>query len=234
MQVLAGNHRTDFLTFIDRLYPSSGTPSHRMFSQADEYMRASLNKNRPGIGPWRNGRALSGLSPQLPYLHDRWTLEWNGIGRLAGRQHKDITLPDGTVYGSRTASLRPKNQLYADTYSNTLADWSFKSWGTRLQTATDPNGVNGLKGTIQPTTDYDKATQTENFGKDSANKNAILERFWNPRYNPATWPHMVTYTIGFSAMSYTWNADIQTPPTWSPLADGDFPALVTGANHGRS
>jgi hypothetical protein len=109
-----------------------------------------------------------------------------------------------------------QNQLYADTYSNTLADWSFKSWGTRLQTATDPNGVNGLKGTIQPTTDYDKATQTENFGKDSANKNAILERFWNPRYNPATWPHMVTYTIGFSA------CPTRGMPTFKPHQHGSL------------
>ncbi|MDN8999644.1 hypothetical protein Q0P46_13895, partial [Staphylococcus aureus] len=70
---------------------------------------------------------------------------WNGTasGGSQDDTSKDITLPDGTVYGSRTASSRPKNQLDADTYSNTLADWSFKSWGTRLQTATDPNGVNG-------------------------------------------------------------------------------------------
>lgn len=230
MQVLSGTHRTDFLNFVDRLSPSSSTPSHKMFSQADEYMRAGLNKN----GPWASVPGTTAT----PYLGCRRNYHifmtdgrWNGTasGGSQDDNTKNITLPDGTVYGSTNATLRPKNQLYADTYSNTLADWAFKSWATRLQTATDPNGVNGLKGTIQPTTDYDKATQTENFGKDSAQKDAILERFWNPRYNPATWPHMVTYTIGFSAMSYTWNANIQTPSSMVPFGyDGDFPALVTG------
>ncbi|WP_407715294.1 pilus assembly protein [Comamonas testosteroni] len=230
MQVLSGTHRTDFLSFVNKLDPSSSTPSHKMFSQADEYMRAGLNRN----GPWASVPGTTAA----PYLGCRRNYHifmtdgrWNGTasGGSQDDNTKDLTLPDGTVYGSRTASLRPKNQLYADTYSNTLADWAFKSWGTQLQTATDTNGVTGLKGTIQPTTDYDKATQTENFGKDSAKKDAILERFWNPRYNPATWPHMVTYTIGFSAMSYTWNADIQTPTSMVPFGyDGDFPALVTG------
>ncbi|WP_294257709.1 PilC/PilY family type IV pilus protein [uncultured Comamonas sp.] len=231
MQVLAGNHRTDFLSFIGRLFPSSSTPSHKMFSQADEYMRATLNKN----GPWASDPGETAT----PYLGCRRNYHifmtdgrWNGTasGGSQDDNTKNITLPDGTVYGSTLANSRPKNQLYADSYSNTLADWAFKSWGTRLQTATDPNGVNGLKGTIQPTTDYDKAPQTENFGKDSANKDAILERFWNPRYNPATWPHMVTYTIGFSAMAYTWNANIRTPTSMVPFGyDGDFPGLVTGA-----
>lgn len=230
MQVLAGTHRTDFLTFISKLTPNSSTPSHKMFSQADEYMRAGLNKN----GPWASVPGTTAA----PYLGCRRNYHifmtdgrWNGTvsGGSQDDNTKNITLPDGTVYGSSNASLRPNNQLYADTYGNTLADWAFKSWGTKLQKATDVNGVTGLKGSIQPTPDYDKASQTENFGKDTANKDAILERFWNPRYNPATWPHMVTYTIGFSAMAYTWNADIKKPTSTVPFGyDGDFPSLVTG------
>ena len=31
-----------------------------------------------------------------------------------------------------------------------------------------------------------------------------LEKYWNPKYNPATWPHMVTYTIGFSNAAIEW------------------------------
>lgn len=232
MQVLASAHRTDFLTFVDKLTPGSSTPSHKMFKQADEYMRASLNQ----YGPWASAPGTTAA----PYLGCRRNYHifmtdgrWNGSvsGGSQDDNTKNLTLPDGTVYGSTNASLRPNNQLYADTYSNTLADWAFKSWSTKLQTATDATGTSGLKGSVQPLPDYDKASQTEDFGKDTANKNAILERFWNPRYNPATWPHMVTYTIGFSAMAYTWPdaPTIEAPSTKVPFGyDKSFLDLVTG------
>lgn len=205
MQVLAGAHRANFLTFVSKLKPSSSTPSHKMFKQADEYMRANLDKN----GPWASVPGTAAT----PYLGCRRNYHifmtdgrWNGSvsGGTQDDNTNNITLPDGTVYGSTTLANRPKNGLYADTYSNTLADWAFKSWSTKLQTATDSNGVTGLKGTPQPTAEYNKAPATENFGKDTTGNDAILDRFWNPRYNPANWPHMVTYTIGLSKMAYTW------------------------------
>lgn len=205
MQVLAGAHRTNFLTFVSQLTPKNSTPSHKMFKQADEYMRASLNKD----GPWAS---VPGTTP-TPYLGCRRNYHifmtdgrWNGTvsGGTQDDNATNITLPDGTIYGSTNAASRPKNNLYSDSYSDNLADWAFKSWSTKLQTATDSNGVTGLKGTPQPTAEYNKAPVTEDFGKDTAGKDAILDRFWNPRYNPANWPHMVTYTIGLSKMAYTW------------------------------
>lgn len=205
MQILQGTHRTDFLDFVTKLKPSSSTPSHKMFKQADEYMRANLNKN----GPWAS---IPG-DTATPYLGCRRNYHifmtdgrWNGAvsGDSQDDNTKNLTLPDGTVYGSSVVATRPKNDLYSDAYSNTLADWAFKSWSTKLQTAVDPTGASGLKGTPQPTAEYNKAPAMEDFGKDTAGNDAILDRFWNPRYDPATWPHMVTYTIGLSKMAYTW------------------------------
>lgn len=205
MQILAGTHRTNFLTFVTNLSPNNSTPSHKMFKQADEYMRANLDKN----GPWASVPGTTAT----PYLGCRRNYHifmtdgrWNGTvsGGTQDDNTKNITLPNGTVYGSTVAASRPKNDLYADTYSDNLADWAFKSWSTKLQTATDVNGVTGLKGSPQPTAEYNKAPATEDFGKDTAGKDAVLDRFWNPRYNPANWPHMVTYTIGLSKMAYTW------------------------------
>lgn len=206
MQVLAGTHRTDFLTFVNNLSPNNSTPSHGMFKQADEYMRANLDKN----GPWASVPGTTAT----PYLGCRRNYHifmtdgrWNGAvsGGSQDDNTKNISLPNTTVYGSTTAASRPKNDLYADTYSDTLADWAFASWSKKLQTAVDnTNGVTGLKGLPQPTAEYNQAPATENFGKDTTGKDAILDRFWNPRYNPANWPHMVTYTIGLSKMAYTW------------------------------
>ena len=60
-------------------------------------------------------------------------------------------------------------------------------------------------------------------------KSVNLQKYWNPKYNPATWPHMVTYTIGFSKEAYQWT-DAPTPPTAQiPFGyDNGFIDLVTG------
>lgn len=232
MKVLAGTHRTNFLTFINNLDPGSSTPSHKMFKQADDYMRANLDKN----GPWASVPGTTAA----PYLGCRRNYHifmtdgrWNGAvsGGSQDDNTKNLSLPNGTVYGSTTAASRPKNDLYADTYSDLLADWAFKSWSTKLQTATDPNGVTGLKGTPQPTAEYNKAPATEDFGKDTAGKDATLDRFWNPRYNPANWPHMVTYTIGLSKMSYTWPGN-KIPGSKDPAAPDTACTVIKAPGQG--
>ena len=218
MKVLEGSHRTNFLDFVTKLTSSSSTPSHKMFKQADEYMRANLDKN----GPWASVPGTTAT----PYLGCRRNYHifmtdgrWNGAvsGGTQDDNTKNVTLPNTTVYGSTVAASRPKTDLYSDTYSNTLADWAFASWSKKLQTAVDnTNGATGLKGTPQPSADYNKAPATEDFGKDTAGKDAILDRFWNPRYNPADWPHMVTYTIGLSKMGYTWPGKDGSGTAYSP------------------
>ncbi len=225
----AGTHRKNLLDFVDNLKAVNGTPSHLMFSQADGYMRLAVSKN----GPW-SGNPGGSDAASTTYLGCRRNYHimmtdgrWNGseTGGSQDDNTKAKSLPNGTVFGATSASARPNNALYADTYSNTLADWAFYSWATPLLTT-------GLTGNPQPTADYDKADQTENFGKDSNQKNAVLDRFWNPRYNPATWPHMVTYTIGFSNMAVTWPGapTIVAPTAKVPFGyDGSFPDLVTGA-----
>ena len=205
MQLLDSTHRTNFLNFVTALTPNSSTPSHGVLKKADDYMRAPLAKD----GPWAS---VPGTSP-TPYLGCRRNYHifmtdgrWNGTqsGGDQDNNTQDISLPNTTPFGSSTTANRPYNNLYHDPHLDMLADWTFKSWSNQLQTAVDPNGITGLQGSPQPGADYDAAPATENFGKDTTGKDAVLQRFWNPRYNPATWPHMVTYTIGLSKMAYTW------------------------------
>ncbi|HRL91754.1 MAG TPA: PilC/PilY family type IV pilus protein, partial [Comamonas denitrificans] len=76
---------------------------------------------------------------------------------------------------------------------STLSDWSFKSWATRLQPK------EALDGEVVQLPEYAKAHQKETFTNPITGKTATLEKYWNPRYNPATWAHMTTFTIGFSS-----------------------------------
>jgi type IV pilus assembly protein PilY1 len=65
-------------------------------------------------------------------------------------------------------------------------------------------------------------------------KSVNLQKYWNPKYNPATWPHMVTYTIGFSDQATKWNSrtGISTPALTDQVPVGfendGFKDLVTG------
>lgn len=230
MRILQGTHRTNFLNFVTSLTPSNTTPSHLMFSQADAYMRQPLGTN----SAWASDPGTTGS----PYLACRRTYHifmsdgrWNG-GVSGGAQDNSTNkiLPDGMVYGGSTTADQAKTRLYRDSFNNTLADWAFYSWSTAMQTS-------GMTGAMQPAADYRAAPTTESFGNDKAGNPAVLERYWNPRYNPATWPHMVTYTIGFSNDATTWPGapGIIAPPASEQLPfsfnnASSFPDLVTG-NH---
>lgn len=237
MKIMDSTHRTNFINFIKNLTSSSSTPSHKMFKQADEYLRNSqLDTN----SPWASDPGNIGA----PYLGCRRNYHifmtdgrWNGqvSGDSRDDNTKTVKLPDDTIFGSTTnnAAIRKKTQLYADTYSNTLADWAFYSWSTSLKNynGTNINSTTTLYGKVEQDINFRKAPDTENFGKDSNNKDAILDRYWNPKYNPATWPHLVTYTIGFSNAAITWPgaSNILAPSEKVPFGyDGSFPDLVTG------
>ena len=113
-------------------------------------------------------------------------------------------LPDGTAYDRSNPQTWLYRDIdmptfnsdwhngYAEQYISSLSDWAFKSWATNLQ---DPDK---LTGRIETLAEYNNAPRTETFTNPKSGKTATLEKYWNPRYNPATWPHMVTFTIGFS------------------------------------
>lgn len=217
---LTSAHRANFISFVDTLKPGGGTPSHLMFSQAHKYMTRSLSKN----GPWAN--VPGGTDEEnTEYLGCRRNYHimmtdgrWNSISSGANENGKAITLGDGKTEYNITSD---QTRVHRDTHDKTLADWAFKSWATPLQST-------GLKDAdkLSTTKDYKEAPEFETFGT------VQLQKFWNPKYNPATWPHMVTYTIGFSDAAVTWPgaSTILKPTQTVPFGyDGSFPDFVTGA-----
>ena len=215
MRPLESTHRTNFRDFVNRLHPSGGTPSHPMFKQADAYMRRGLDEN----SPWASKPGEQGA----PYLACRrnyhifmsdglWNTYANQVPPSDEGDSFTQTLPDGKTYN--------KQRPYADNANGTLADWAFYSWAKPLQTS-------GLTGQVKTTDEYNAAPATESFGP-----GATLDKYWNPKYNPATWANMVTYTIGFSNDAVTWPGDptIIAPTQKVPFDyTGSFPDLVTGA-----
>lgn len=153
-----------------------------------------------------------------------------------------------------------QTRVYYDNDPDTLSDWAFKSWMDPLQNTTNLKDADKLKpskvyedapavenftatrktGTedTQPCLKWAKNkphtdanctqwTQKDVFGT----KSVDLQKYWNPKYNPATWPHMVTYTIGFSDEAVTWPgaSHIIAPSAKVPFGyDNSFVDLVTG------
>lgn len=269
-------HRDNFLDFVKNTSPNNGTPSHKMFSQADGYMRQPLTKN----SPWSSDPGGTG-SKSTEYLgcrrnyhimmtDGRWTDTASG---------ENYDGKSWSASGNRQAYSTNSNQtlIYRDTIAKTLADWAFYSWMEPLQTSglTDADK-------LKPSKIYEDALATKNFSvprktaeayqicnkyenvcvKPKKNgcdkyenqctggwttipavfetKSVDLQKYWNPEYNPATWPHMVTYTIGFSDSAIEWpGAPTITKPTLAAATsetdkggyfgyDKGFADLVTG------
>lgn len=227
MRVLDATHRSNFLNFVNNLAPGSNTPSHLMFSQADAYMRRPLGVN----SAWASNPGTSGP----PYLACRRTYHifmsdgrWNSAPTGGAKDDAtNLTLPDGMVYGGTTAAARQKSALFRDTDPDNLADWAFYSWST------PPAFYASMTGTMQAAADYRKAPATETFTDTPPSGSSVtLDRYWNPRYNPATWPHMVTYTIGFSTDATTWPGapSIVAPTQQVPFGyDKSFIKLANGS-----
>ncbi|QMV72791.1 pilus assembly protein PilC [Comamonas piscis] len=227
MQALQGRHRQQFLAFADSLSTGHSSDLHHLFDQADAYLRRPLSPQ----GPWSSqpGAATAASSSYLGCRRNYHIVlagsRWDGpaTGGAQDDHTRGKTLPDGQVYGGGSAAQRAATALYSDTVSSTLADWAFRSWADPLQRA-------GLIGSLAPEADYRHAPPRERFA-DGLGQSAVLERYWNPRYNPASWPHLQTYTVGIGRDASTWPgaAQILAPTQQLPFGyDGSFAALAKG------
>lgn len=255
MRPLQGTHRTNFFNWVNSLTHGGGTPAHRMFLNAGQYLQSPLGIN----SPWAADPSVT----EQPYLSCRKSFHvfmtdgmWNSsvqfvtdhidadnIVAPAGNANADgttRTFPDLTPYGPFTS----QTNLYSDPFgqggqaavpsfnffyggywyaspnfpaggASTLADLAFHFWSTDLQTNLTNDVRKAPKG-------YDNLPASENFG--TAANPAILNRYWNPRYNPATWQNMVNYTIGFNAA-----ANWTTSPTWGGDTYSNIAGLITGS-----
>ncbi|RMX01338.1 pilus assembly protein PilC [Allofranklinella schreckenbergeri] len=222
MRLFEGAHRSTFQAYLNSLRPTNGTPSHRMMQQAHDYMSSGAGKN----SPWAKDPGVT----EKPYLGCRRAYHifltdgsWNSQTR-AMLPHGNLDQDSIGNVGGSGESYNP-NAGYAKVFrgieSGTLADWAFKSWVTDLQEDI-PNEVSLLP-------DYLNAPNTTIVGS------VTVPKFWNPRFNPATWQHLTTFSIGYSASAYAWRPFPQFDQSWvtagpTVLADnyaGDFERLYT-------
>lgn len=219
MKVLDSTHRQTFNEWVARLTYVDGTPSHRMYFNAGEYLR------RQDLGVHSPWASVPGTTEE-PVLSCRksfnvfmtdggWNQYTENMAPLVGNADgTSRTLPDSTAYDTASNDTLPYRDTFGSTVLPTLSDLAFYYWATDLQ----PTIANDVPKRMVRATD-------ETFTSDGVTR--AVSPYWNPRNDPATWQHMVTYTVGFNAAA-NWNF-VATPrfgtDTWN---GGDYPALMTG------
>ena len=200
-----GTHRDNFFKWVFDMDSASGTPL-RVAAQrvGDYYSTAAGQVNSPYA---ENPQVSAGTEHSCrKNFHLLMTDgEWNTTGEtgLATVGNKDGTsissLPDTTPF---TAPNTP----FSDSYSNSLADVIFKYWATDLRTDLDNK--------VPP-------KYVDRSGDAAAN-------YWNPRNDPASWQHVVTYTVGLGLTS-----QLTAPnPAWGGSTyAGDYSSLADGTKN---
>ncbi|ALZ00929.1 PilC/PilY family type IV pilus protein [Pseudomonas aeruginosa] len=122
---------------------------------------------------------------------------WNGRNVTPGNlDNQNQTFPDSTLY-------RPQPP-YADSNASSLADLAFKYWTTDLRPSID----NDLK----PFMAYKSGDDSKDY--------------WDPRNNPATWQHMVNFTVG---LGLSYSLTLNSAPTWTGSTFGNYEELMAGS-----
>ncbi|MCW5654095.1 PilC/PilY family type IV pilus protein [Hydrogenophaga sp.] len=218
LQPLAGEHRERFLAWAAQLRLAPGSPLHDLVDTAGQYLSAQA---QDAHSPWA---AVPGqqAEPVLACRKAYHVLLSNGapdassqpVARGDNPDHQAMRLPDGADYAPASDQAR----LYSDTWgtasASTLADLAFHYWSRDLQ----PD----LPDKVPPR--WSVAGTAENFGTASAP--ALLQPYWNPRNDPATWQHMVNHVIGLRQASH-WTVQ----PNWAGEGFAGLGGLIRGEAH---
>jgi type IV pilus assembly protein PilY1 len=190
-----GPHKAAFYNWLFELPANQSTPTRKAFWRAGEYYRTSGPNSPYGVNPnpGTSGTAAApSASTDLMCVNDfHVTLTdglWNnfdeggqtnfcGTGACGNADASSVTLPDTTTYTPNTSATL----IFGDgrgggdsiISGGGLADIAFYYWATNLR----PD-LNGFR--VAP---YVPDTST-------------TPAYWNPKNDPATWPHMVNFTVG--------------------------------------
>lgn len=206
-------HKANFLNWLAGVKFNSSTPLLAATKRAGEfYTTATSWAHTPNPITSNGGRGSTVTNPVhacRPSFHVLMTDGmWNdktfpsGIGRHDGASFTPGATGD-MAYGYD--GKRPPFGNDARTTTGTLADIAMHYWATDLRSSL----ANELKPYV-----HTKNTDAE-------------KQFWDPRNNPATWQHMVNYTMGLglsnslNAAGIPWTSDTFSGPGYNRLAEGD-------------
>jgi len=209
-----GAHRTAFFNWVNTLPYNDRTPLTNAFDRAGQkFSQNSVYRKDPTD-------SSSEMYTCRQNFHFAFTDGyWNNNSVTLSPSNYDNTdrdLPDGVHYDANTS--RVANQavpIYRDGNSTFLADIAFKYWANDLNT----NLADDVpKYTSDVSTDIDGDGDVDQY-----------DIYWNPNNDPATWQHMVSFTVGMGVSGVL----PYTDATYQGLIDGSitWPTTGTGDQH---
>jgi len=213
MRSLDRTHRANFMSWVNAIQATGGTPLHEMMTRAGQYMQTTGQHSPFSDDPGVAGASHSGCRRSFHIFMtdgDYWPpsgLE-SFMPIVANEDGTHRSLPDGTLYAPRPP--------YADNFGRmkrpTLADLAFEYWARDLQ----PGVPNNLKKIIAEPGDV-------TVGR------AKVSEYWNPKNDPATWQHLTTHFIGFGAAGTWWSRPKISTTASQPTYSEDYAGVVDGS-----
>lgn len=207
-----GTHKDQFYHWLSRLPANGGTPLRAALARAGKmYETARPYEYDPGTT-----NTTPVYSCRQNYSIVMTDGVWNGSvqppwpstsnNNQDGTQHTLPTDPAGT-----TTTYKPVAP-YTDSNSTSLADIAFYFWRTDLR----PTLANSDTLKYMP-------YSTDEYVTDGT-KTVTIPPYWNPKNDPASWQHMVTYTVGVGLSKWLtnplWGGDTYAAPAYNAFATG--------------
>lgn len=188
-------HRSNFFTWLFRLKTNTSTPLPHAMERAGKYFSST------GAGsPYDNDLNRPGSAGEYSCRKNYHIMMTDGIWNVAitgigNIDNASRTLPDKISYTPRPP--------YKDGNSNSLADIAFKYWITDLRS--------------------DLANNVPSYITDFSGEGE--ERYFNPKNDPASWQHMVNFTVGFGLTPFITRSGL----TWGKnMYEGSYDELRRG------
>lgn len=195
-------HRTRLFNWVSKLPANSGTPLRTGFVRAGDYFTTTGAES-----PWQDTPGTDGtqnvcrLSYHVAMTDGIWNTDSLSIGNP---DNASTTLPDGKAYSPAAP--------FAGASSNNIADLAFNHWKTDLQA-----------GMLNQSPAY---SATGNTAIVSAWPNS---EYFDPRNDPASWQHLVTFTIGLGLSNTLTNPPWQGSTYASNATNQGYQQFATGA-----
>jgi len=230
------NVRTKFYNWLFATTASGGTPNRSAAKLVGTYFT-----NRTGAvdsNPYWDRDAGKELVCRQNFHIQMTDGMWNGdtgitLPATSGNDTANISLPDGRPF----STADKESGIIWNEASNsvvTMADLAFYYWSRDLQAGVSGTSLFATQANRRKVASYITDTSTNLFGTPlvaNSDPRDNKEIFWNPVNDPASWPHLVQYMIGFGASGSLANNDT----TYASLRKGgtQWPAPVVATDDGK-
>jgi len=202
----SGTNKTSFISTVQTQTAGNSTPLREaLYKAGQNFSTSGVNSPYAEVPGTTDGTEYSCRQNFNIIVTDGY---WNGSTNFSGGNYdmtSSITLPERLIDPSTGPQTYSRKVPYADqdTSNNittpSLADIAFYYWANDLRTLT-----NDVPPYLADTTsDYDG----------DGTPGTTADKAWNPLNDPATWQHMVTFTIGLGLNGHLTfdDADFATP-----------------------